>query len=49
MRLQTLDILLKAENVVAIEATGRETAAAHWRILKGRMKNVSTLTELCRT
>ena len=49
MRLQTLDVLLKAENVVAIEGTGRETAAAARRILKGRMKNVSTLTELCRT
>jgi len=40
---------LKAENLVAIEGTGRETAAAPRRILKGRMKNVSTLTELCRT
>ena len=49
MRLQTLDGLLKAENVVAIEGTGRETAATPRRILKGRMKNVSTLTELCRT
>jgi len=49
MRLQTLDVLLKAENVVAIEGTGRETAAAPRSILKGRMKNVSTLTELCRT
>jgi len=47
MRLQTLDVLLKAENVVAIEGTGRETAAAPRRILKGWMKNVSTLTELC--
>jgi len=47
MRLQTLDVLLKAENVIAIEGTGRETAAAPLRILKGRMKNVSTLTELC--
>jgi len=49
MRLQTLDVLLKAENVVAIEGTGRETAAAPRRILKDRMKNISTLTELCRT
>jgi len=49
MRLQTLDVLVKAENVVAIEGTGRETAAAPRRILKGRMKKVSTLTELCRT
>jgi len=49
MRLQTLDVLLKAENVVAKEGTGRETAAAPRRILKGRMKNVSTQTELCRT
>jgi len=49
MRLQTLDVLLKAENVVTIEGTGRETAAAPRRILKGRMKNVSRLTELCRT
>jgi len=46
MRLQTLDVLLKAGNVVAIEGTWRETAAAPWRILKGQMKNVSTLTEL---
>jgi len=49
MWLQTLDVLLKAENVVAIEGTGRETGAASRRILKGRMKNVSTLIELCRT
>jgi len=49
MRLQTLDVLLKGENVVEIEGNGRETAAAPRRILKGRMKNVSTLTELCRT
>ena len=49
MRLQTLDILLKAENVVTIEGTGRETAAAPRRIQNGRMKNVTTLTELCRT
>ena len=49
MRLQTLDLLLKAENVVARERTGRETAAAPRRILKGRMKNVSTRTELSRT
>jgi len=49
MRLQTLDIFFKAENLVAIEGTGRETAAAPRRILKGQMMNVSTLTELCRT
>jgi len=49
MWLQTLEVLLKAENVVAIEGTGRETAAASGRILKGLMKNVSTLIELCRT
>ena len=49
MRLQTLDVLLKSENVVAIEGTGRETAAAPTRILSGWMKNVSTLAELCRT
>ena len=49
MRLQTLDLLLKAENVVAIEGTGRGTAAAPRRILKGQIKTVSTLTELCRT
>ena len=48
MRLQTIDVLLKAENVVAIEGTGRETLAAPRRIIKGWMKNVSTLTELCR-
>jgi len=49
MRLQILDLLLNAENVVPIEGCGRETAAAPRRILKGRMKNVSTLTELCTT
>jgi len=49
MRLQTLEVLLKAENVVAIEGMGRETAAPPGRILKGRMKNLRTLTELCRT
>jgi len=49
MRLQTLDILLKAQNFVQVEGTGRKTAAAPQRIPKGRMKNVSTLTELCRT
>jgi len=43
MRLQTLDVLLKAENVVGIEGTRRETAGAPGRILKGWMKNVSTL------
>ena len=52
MRLQTLDVLWKTENVIAIEGSRRETAAASHstprRILKGRMKNVSTLTELCR-
>jgi len=53
MRLQTLDVLLKAENVVAIEGSAGEAAAAAShsaprRILKGRMKNVSTLTELSR-
>jgi len=49
MRLQTLDILFKAENVVAIEGTLRETASAPHRIHEGRMKNVCTLTELCST
>jgi len=49
MSLQTLDVLLKAENVVAIGGTERETAAVPWRILKGKMKNVSALTKLCRT
>jgi len=49
MRLQRPDVLLKAENVVAIEGTGRETAAAGRTNLKGRMKHVTTLTELCRT
>jgi len=49
MKLQTLDILLKPKVVIAIEGTGRETAAEPQRILKGQIKNVSTLTELCRT
>ena len=33
----------------AVDATGRETAAAPRRILKGRKKMVITLTELCTT
>jgi len=49
MRLQILDLLLNAENVVPIEGAGRETAAAPQRIHKGRMKNVSTPIELCTT
>jgi len=49
MRLQILDVLLKAENVIAIEGTARERAAGHRSILKGRMKNVRTVTELCKT
>jgi len=48
MTLQTLNVLLKPENVVSIEGTGRVTAATPLRILKGWMKNVSRLTELCR-
>jgi len=49
MRLQTLDVLLKPGNVVAIEGTGRGTGAERRRILKGRIKKVSMLSELCRT
>jgi len=49
IRLLTLDVLFKSENVVAIEGTGRGTGAEPRRILKVRMKNVSTLTELCST
>jgi len=49
MRLQTQDVLLKAENVVAIEGNGRETPATPGIIIKGRMKNVIRRTELCRT
>jgi len=33
IRLQTLDVLLKPENLVSVEGTGRETAAAPRRIL----------------
>jgi len=47
MRLQTLNVLSKGENVVATEGTGRETAAAPRRILEGRMKNACTLTKFC--
>jgi len=48
MRLQTLEILLKAENIITIEGTVRARVGGPLRILKGRRKNISTLTELCR-
>src|SRR5437588_8246430 len=52
MRLQTLDVLLKAENVIMIEGIRRGTAtlsnSTPQRMLKGRMKNVSMLTALSR-
>jgi len=53
MRLQTLETLLKAEGVIAIDNSGGEVPAASRsiprRVLKGRMRNIGTLTELCRT
>ena len=49
IRPKTLDNLLKAENVLVIQSTGRETVAAHGRIQKGQMKNIGTLTKHCRT
>jgi len=53
MWLQTLETLLKAESVITIDTSGEEVAAASrgipHRVLKDRMRNISTLTELCRT
>ena len=53
MRLQTIEALSKADGVIIVEDNEMEMPAlsSHStprRILKGRMKNTSTLTELCR-
>ena len=52
MRLQTIEALSKAENALVMgngvmEAPASSRSAPR-RVLKGRMENISTLTELCR-
>jgi len=54
MRLQTIEVLSKVKGVIVAEDTGMEMPAfsSHStprRVLKGRMKNTSMLTELCAT
>ena len=53
MRLRTLDVLLKAENIIIMEDSRREKAASShttsWQILKSQRKSISMLTELSRT
>ena len=54
MRLQTIEALSKVKGVIVAEDSGMEIPAfsSHStprRVLKGRMKNNSTLTELCAT
>jgi hypothetical protein len=54
MRLQTIEALSKVKGVIVAEDSGMEMPAfsSHStprRVLKGRMKNTSTLTELCAT
>jgi len=53
MRLQTLETQLKAESVIMIDNSGGEVVAANRsiprRMLKGRMRNIGTLTKLCRS
>ena len=53
MRLQTLETLLKAESVITIDHSEAEMAASSrstpQRVLKGQMRNIGILTELCRT
>ena len=53
MRLQTIEALLKSEGLTEVENTGTGMPASSGlstprRVLKGRTKNTSTLTELCR-
>ena len=53
MRLQTIEALLKSEGLTEVENTGTGMPASSGlstprRVLKGRTKNISTLTELCR-
>jgi len=52
IRLQTIEALSKVEGVIVVEDSGMEmptvpSRSPPRRILKGRMKNTSTLTELC--
>jgi len=51
--LQTLETRLKAESVITIDNSGGEVAAARRSIprpvLKDQMRNIGTLTEVCRT
>jgi len=54
MSLQTIEALLKVQGVIVTEDSGMEMPAfsSHCRprrVLKSRMKNTSTLTELCTT
>jgi len=54
VRLQTIEALLKVKDVIMAEDSGRELLAVSSdskprQVLKGRMKNTSTLTELCAT
>jgi len=52
MRLQTIEALSKVESEIVVEDSGIEMATGRsrsppGRVLKGRVKNTSTLTELC--
>jgi len=52
IRLQTIEALSNVEGVIMVEDSGMEmptvsTCSTPRRVLKGRMKNTSTLTELC--
>jgi len=52
IRLQTIEALSKVEGVIVVEGSGVEmppvsSCSTPRRVLKGRMKNTSTLTELC--
>jgi len=52
IRLQTIEALCKVEGVIVVEDSTKErptvpSRSTPRRVLKGRMKNTSTLTELC--
>jgi len=52
IRLQTIEALLKVEGVIVVEDSGMEmptvpSRSTPRRVLKDRMKNTSTLTEIC--
>jgi len=54
MRLQTIEALSKVKGVIVADNSGMEMPAFSGhstprQVLKGRMKNTSTLTELCAT